>query len=65
VPLGIMAALIIVTLFYLLVAVAALGAQPAAMFEGQEAGLAVNFAKCDGKNMAGFGAFSRCGDFCV
>lgn len=41
VPLGILAALIIVTVFYLLVAVAAVGAQPAAMFAGQEAGLAV------------------------
>ena len=41
VPLGILAALGIVTLFYLLVAVAAVGAQPAAKFIGQEAGLAV------------------------
>lgn len=41
VPLGIMAALIIVTVFYLLVAVAAVGAQPAHMFAGQEAGLSV------------------------
>jgi len=41
VPIGIMAALVIVTVFYLLVAVAALGAQPAAKFSGQEAGLAV------------------------
>lgn len=41
VPIGILAALVIVTVFYLLVAVAALGAQPAAKFEGQEAGLAV------------------------
>jgi APA family basic amino acid/polyamine antiporter len=41
VPLGILAALVIVTTFYLLVAVAALGAQPAAKFSGQEAGLAV------------------------
>jgi APA family basic amino acid/polyamine antiporter len=41
VPLGIMAALLIVTVFYLLVSVAAVGAQPASMFAGQEAGLAV------------------------
>ncbi len=41
VPRGILAALVIVTVFYLLVAVAALGAQPAAKFEGQEAGLSV------------------------
>ncbi len=41
VPRGILAALAIVTVFYLLVAVAAIGAQPAKMFEGQEAGLSV------------------------
>lgn len=41
VPIGILAALAIVTVFYLFVAVAALGAQPAAKFAGQEAGLAV------------------------
>jgi APA family basic amino acid/polyamine antiporter len=41
VPLAIIAALTIVTLFYLMVALAALGAQPAAHFAGQEAGLAV------------------------
>jgi APA family basic amino acid/polyamine antiporter len=41
VPRGILAALAIVTVFYLLVAVAAVGAQPAAMFSHQEAGLAV------------------------
>lgn len=41
VPIGILSALLIVTVFYLLVALAALGAQPAAMFEGQEAGLSV------------------------
>jgi APA family basic amino acid/polyamine antiporter len=41
VPRGILMALVIVTVFYMLVAVAALGAQPAHMFEGQEAGLAV------------------------
>jgi APA family basic amino acid/polyamine antiporter len=41
VPLALMAALVIVTVFYMAVAIAALGAQPASMFEGQEAGLAV------------------------
>ena len=41
VPLAIISALVIVTVFYLLVAVAALGAQPASQFAGQEAGLAV------------------------
>lgn len=41
VPIGILAALGIVTLFYMLVAFAAVGAQPAHMFEGQEAGLSV------------------------
>ncbi|RSZ59529.1 amino acid permease [Massilia atriviolacea] len=41
VPIGILSALGIVTVFYMLVAVAALGAQPARMFAGQEAGLAV------------------------
>lgn len=40
-PLGIIAALLIVTLCYLLVAVAALGAQPARQFAGQDAGLSV------------------------
>ncbi|HEV7814277.1 MAG TPA: amino acid permease [Janthinobacterium sp.] len=49
VPLGILAALGIITVFYLLVAVAALGAQPAAMFEGQEAGLAVILQNVTGK----------------
>ncbi|HEX4859438.1 MAG TPA: amino acid permease [Usitatibacteraceae bacterium] len=41
VPLAILVALLTVTFCYLLVAVAAVGAQPAARFEGQEAGLAV------------------------
>ncbi len=41
VPKGILAALGIVTVFYMLVAVAAVGAQPAHMFKGQEAGLSV------------------------
>ena len=39
-PLAIIAALIIVTSLYVLTAVTALGVQPAAAFEGQEAGLA-------------------------
>ncbi len=49
VPLGILAALVIVTVFYLLVAVAAVGAQPAHMFEHQEAGLAVILQNVTGK----------------
>jgi APA family basic amino acid/polyamine antiporter len=49
VPMGILAALAIITVFYLLVAVAALGAQPAARFEGQEAGLAVILQNVTGK----------------
>lgn len=49
VPLGILAALLIVTVFYMLVAVAAVGAQPASMFEGQEAGLAVILQNVTGK----------------
>jgi APA family basic amino acid/polyamine antiporter len=49
VPIGILAALVIVTVFYMLVAVAALGAQPAHLFEGQEAGLAVIVQNVTGK----------------
>jgi APA family basic amino acid/polyamine antiporter len=49
VPLGILAALVIVTVFYMLVAIAALGAQPAGMFAGQEAGLAVILQNVTGK----------------
>lgn len=49
VPLGILLALAIVTVFYMLVAVAALGAQPAHLFEGQEAGLAVILQNVTGK----------------
>ncbi|TWI61492.1 APA family basic amino acid/polyamine antiporter [Pseudoduganella lurida] len=49
VPLGILAALGVVTVFYLLVAVAAMGAQPAHLFEGQEAGLAVILQNVTGK----------------
>ena len=49
VPIGIIAALLIVTVFYMLVAVAAVGAQPAAKFAGQEAGLAVILQNVTGK----------------
>jgi basic amino acid/polyamine antiporter, APA family len=49
VPIGILAALVIVTVFYMLVALAALGAQPARLFEGQEAGLAVILQNVTGK----------------
>ena len=49
VPRGILGALLIVTVFYLLVAVAALGAQQAKLFEGQEAGLAVILQNVTGK----------------
>lgn len=50
VPIGILAALVIVTVFYMLVAVAALGAQPAAKFAGQQAGLAVILQEVTGKS---------------
>lgn len=53
VPLGILLALIVVTLFYLLVAVAAVGAQPAAKFVGQEAGLAVILQNVTGQAWPG------------
>lgn len=49
VPLAIIAALIIVTVCYLLVAVTALGAQSAGKFDGQEAGLAVILQNVTGK----------------
>jgi APA family basic amino acid/polyamine antiporter len=49
VPIGILAALGVVTVFYLLVAFAAIGAQPAPMFEGQKAGLAVILQNVTGK----------------
>lgn len=49
VPRGILWALVIVTVFYMLVAVAAIGAQPAHLFEGQEAGLAVILQNVTGK----------------
>ncbi|MCD6025911.1 MAG: amino acid permease [Solimicrobium sp.] len=50
VPRGILIALLIVTVFYLLVAIAAIGAQPAAKFVGQEAGLAVILHNVTGKS---------------
>jgi len=50
VPMGILLALGIVTVFYLLVAIAAVGAQPAARFVGQEAGLAVILQNVTGKS---------------
>ncbi len=49
VPIAILSALAVVTVFYLLVAVAAVGAQPAAKFRGQEAGLAVILQDVTGK----------------
>ena len=49
VPVGILSALVIVTVFYLLVAVAAMGAQPAHKFEGQAAGLSVILQNVTGK----------------
>jgi basic amino acid/polyamine antiporter, APA family len=49
VPLGILLALVIVTAFYMLVAVSAMGAQAAGKFEGQEAGLAVILQNVSGK----------------
>lgn len=49
VPLGILAALLIVTACYLLVAVTAVGAQAAGKFDGQEAGLAVILQNVTGK----------------
>jgi APA family basic amino acid/polyamine antiporter len=49
VPKGILWALVIVTVFYLLVAAAALGAQPAKLFEGQKAGLSVILEHVTGK----------------
>lgn len=49
VPRGILMALVIVTVSYMFVAVAALGAQPASRFEGQEAGLAVILQNVTGR----------------
>ena len=47
-PLAIICALVIVTSFYVLVALMALGAQPPAEFNGQEAGLAMILQKITG-----------------
>lgn len=47
-PLAIVASLLIVTGFYILVALAGIGAQPWKEFEGQEAGLAAILAKITG-----------------
>ena len=49
-PLAIIAALIIVTSLYVLVALTALGVQPAAEFNGQEAGLATILQNITGSN---------------
>jgi basic amino acid/polyamine antiporter, APA family len=53
IPLGIVAALIIVTVTYLVVSIAALGAQPAAKFQGQQAGLAVIMQTVTGRTWPG------------
>lgn len=49
-PLAIIAALIIVTTLYILTAVTAIGVQPSAAFEGQEAGLATILQNLTGSN---------------
>jgi basic amino acid/polyamine antiporter, APA family len=49
VPMGIVLALVIVVCGYMLVAITALGAQPAAAFDGQEAGLAVILQQVTGQ----------------
>lgn len=53
VPLAIFSALIIVTVFYLLVSISAVGAQEAGRFAGQEAGLAVILQEVTGKEWPG------------
>jgi APA family basic amino acid/polyamine antiporter len=52
-PLAIVGALVVVTVVYLLVALAAVGAQPAEEFEGQEAGLAQILERVTGGSWAG------------
>ncbi|MGY2078800.1 amino acid permease [Modestobacter sp. SYSU DS0657] len=52
-PLAIIGALVVVTVAYLLVAVAAVGAQPAGEFAGQEAGLAVILERVTGSSWPG------------
>jgi len=54
-PKGILAALVIGGLFYMLVAVAAIGAQPAKMFEGQEAGPGGGSCRRHGQDLACIG----------
>lgn len=49
-PLAIIGALVIVTIAYVLVALTALGVQPASEFEGQEAGLATILQKITGSD---------------
>ncbi|MXG89134.1 amino acid permease [Nocardioides flavescens] len=51
IPRAIVGALLIVTAFYVLVAVAAVGAQQAGSFEGQEAGLAVILSDVTGSDI--------------
>jgi APA family basic amino acid/polyamine antiporter len=51
IPRAIVGALLIVTAFYVLVAVAAVGAQQAGAFEGQEAGLAVILSDVTGSDV--------------
>jgi APA family basic amino acid/polyamine antiporter len=52
IPLAIFGAVAIVTVFYFLVALAALGAQPLARFDGQEAGLAAILTDITGNDAA-------------
>lgn len=52
-PIAIIAALVVVTAVYLMVVVTALGAQPAAEFEGQSAGLAVILERIVGASWPG------------
>jgi APA family basic amino acid/polyamine antiporter len=52
-PLAILGALVVVTVVYLLVAFAAVGAQPAGEFEGQEAGLALILERVTGASWPG------------
>jgi APA family basic amino acid/polyamine antiporter len=52
-PLAIIGALVVVTVVYLLVALSAVGAQPAGEFEGQEAGLALILERVTGSSWPG------------
>ena len=58
-PLAILIALVTVTTVYVLVAMVAVAAQPAAEFEGQEAGLSAILEKVTGRDLAGDGARRR------